>query len=816
MSEDSEERPGSFEGRGAPSWLEDINKEFGASSESSDFGTTHEVYGTSSQLAAGKGLAQAAIDDVFGSPTSPHVSPTKNVAPSLPPDSSFLIYLNSTLSQRTDLNSEDTKNESSSNDEAEYHHQFPKEREDFSYQQSDLESPWALPPKDSSSSSVPSKTFSTNSQDHPTPIQDAQTMSNFSVTAADRNGRLLIDSSEEGLIADYKQANALPAPSRVSPSKTIITPQEAVNSQYRSDIYDVKATGSEDQLLIQFSSTESKGFSSPKSCLSPANQTSPNNGSAKKLCFADCRATEDQQNTTSFEQTRSCSTQDQEKDDTSQLSGSQMDVDDLISRFTETKTSLDDLDDILGPMGSESFDRHAAAIAKTSSYSPKKAASSTLLMDTITEVPMQNGTTVEDTSTVFMANQNELRANRDNRNHPTQPSPSYRDSGRSGESLATMKWDKELARSLAAPPCPPPKLYSPADLASQQPPENPLDRIVASLEKNLPPMGPAKKHNKRRPPAINSMTSDSTTGTYSTGTGTGAGTFDSSSSETSPSDALGSALSKDSSSSFWASSRGTGTSRDASFASPGTADTGSLRSPGTTASRSPGGTTTSPSASTGRSSSPSTTIGSPSTLGNVTRSQDSLTMDGTGSSGANGTHPGDLSTQGDNSTLMGASMSASFGLRPMSTSLSDHHEAYAINSSTTSRSDQQEESSTIHYESSNTSAESEEPRLSHRQAAGQSGGGRLWELANKEAARSKSRDGPLTPEASKFAESLMARTRSRAEPDAVVSSSGSHDYQGKIQGPGLFCWMLLSRVCLDVFLIFVLTNSPLLYRIHRR
>jgi hypothetical protein len=771
MSEDSEERPGSFEGRGAPSWLDDINKEFGASSESSDFGTTHEVYGTSSQLAAGRGLAQAAIDDVFGSPNSPHVSPTKsNVAPSLPPDSSFLIYLNSTLSQRTGLNSEDTKNESSSNDEADYHHQQLKEREEFSCQQSDLESPWELPPKNDSSSSVPSKSFSTNCQDHPTPIQ----------------------------------ANVLPASKPVSPSKTTITPQEVVNSEYRSDTHDVQTTGSEDQLLIQFSSTESKGFSSPKSCLSLANQTSPpSTVSTKKLGFADLlTTTKDQHTTTSLEKTRSVSTQDQEQDDTSQLSGSQTDVDDLISRFTETKTSLDDLDDILGPMGTESFDRHAAAIAKTSSYSPRKAASSsTLLMHTIAEVPLPNSTMVDDLSTVMMANQNELRAKRDNKNQPTQPYTSFRDSGRPAESLATMKWDKELAKSLAAPPSPPPRVYAPADVASQQPPDNPLDRIVASLEKNLPPMGPAKKHHKRRPPAINSMTSDSTTGTYSTGTGTG--TFDSSSSsETSPSDALGSALSKESSSSFWASTQGTGTSRDASFASPGTADTESLRSPGTTASRSPGGTTSSPSASTGRSSSPSTTIGSPSTLGNVTRSQDSLMRDETGTSGASGTHPEDLSTQGDNSTQLGASMSAaSFGLRPMSTSLSDHqepyainsshtsrsdqHEPYAINSSHTSRSDQQEELSTIHYDSSNTSAESEEPRSSHRQAAGQSGGSRLWELANKEAARSKSRDGPLTPEASKFAESLMARTRSRAEPDAVVSSSGSHDYQGKIQGPGL-------------------------------
>jgi hypothetical protein len=50
-------------------------------------------------------------------------------------------------------------------------------------------------------------------------------------------------------------------------------------------------------------------------------------------------------------------------------------------------------------------------------------------------------------------------------------------------------------------------------------------------------------------------------------------------------------------------------------------------------------------------------------------------------------------------------------------------------------------------------------------------GGRLWEMATQEA--NKSQDRPMSPEASRFAESLMARTRSRADPDAVVSNSTS-------------------------------------------
>ena len=52
-------------------------------------------------------------------------------------------------------------------------------------------------------------------------------------------------------------------------------------------------------------------------------------------------------------------------------------------------------------------------------------------------------------------------------------------------------------------------------------------------------------------------------------------------------------------------------------------------------------------------------------------------------------------------------------------------------------------------------------------------GGRLWQAAHKEAEQMAHR--PSSPEASRFAESLMARTRSRATPDAVLSPSSTHD-----------------------------------------
>jgi hypothetical protein len=51
-------------------------------------------------------------------------------------------------------------------------------------------------------------------------------------------------------------------------------------------------------------------------------------------------------------------------------------------------------------------------------------------------------------------------------------------------------------------------------------------------------------------------------------------------------------------------------------------------------------------------------------------------------------------------------------------------------------------------------------------------GGRLWEKASQETEQSKN-NRSLSPEASRFAESLMARTRSRAEPDAILSVSTS-------------------------------------------
>jgi hypothetical protein len=57
-------------------------------------------------------------------------------------------------------------------------------------------------------------------------------------------------------------------------------------------------------------------------------------------------------------------------------------------------------------------------------------------------------------------------------------------------------------------------------------------------------------------------------------------------------------------------------------------------------------------------------------------------------------------------------------------------------------------------------------------------GGRLWEAAQLEATIIEAR--PTSPEASRFAESIMARTRSRADPNAVVSNSASLDRAGTL------------------------------------
>lgn len=50
-------------------------------------------------------------------------------------------------------------------------------------------------------------------------------------------------------------------------------------------------------------------------------------------------------------------------------------------------------------------------------------------------------------------------------------------------------------------------------------------------------------------------------------------------------------------------------------------------------------------------------------------------------------------------------------------------------------------------------------------------GGRMWREAQLQAANSK--DKPLSPRAKKFAESIMARTRSRADPDALLNNSST-------------------------------------------
>jgi len=58
-----------------------------------------------------------------------------------------------------------------------------------------------------------------------------------------------------------------------------------------------------------------------------------------------------------------------------------------------------------------------------------------------------------------------------------------------------------------------------------------------------------------------------------------------------------------------------------------------------------------------------------------------------------------------------------------------------------------------------------------------SAGGRLWQEAQLQADRTKGR--PLSPRAKKFADSIMARTRSRADPDALLENSSNNDSMEK-------------------------------------
>ena len=58
-------------------------------------------------------------------------------------------------------------------------------------------------------------------------------------------------------------------------------------------------------------------------------------------------------------------------------------------------------------------------------------------------------------------------------------------------------------------------------------------------------------------------------------------------------------------------------------------------------------------------------------------------------------------------------------------------------------------------------------------------GGRMWQEAQVQASNSK--DTPLSPRAKKFAESIMARTRSRAEPDALLDNASN--VEGTMEKP---------------------------------
>jgi hypothetical protein len=92
-------------------------------------------------------------------------------------------------------------------------------------------------------------------------------------------------------------------------------------------------------------------------------------------------------------------------------------------------------------------------------------------------------------------------------------------------------------------------------------------------------------------------------------------------------------------------------------------------------------------------------------------------------------------------------------------------------------------------------------------------GGRLWEAAQLEATKMEAR--PTTSESSRFAESIMARTRSRADPNAVMTGSPSLDRTGTSSMPSRISLahtyhLIILKAILTFCLLYLFANLQLL------
>jgi hypothetical protein len=296
---------------------------------------------------------------------------------------------------------------------------------------------------------------------------------------------------------------------------------------------------------------------------------------------------------------------------------------------------------------------------------------------------------------------------------------------------------------------------------------NPLDRIVASLEKY-----DAQQTRPNQGPVIGTPHTRAFIGLANSDQST---TFDSPGSfQTSASGSPVSAVSRESDqggTSFWSNSAGESESNVGTFIGDTFSRTGTtVASPtGTWMATSPAGTSvgspTGTSVAGTETSHP--TYASEGSEGSETEVSlvDTLSPGGTSTSASVTQHT--LSIAGTDTFHTRSTYQShilSMQETPMSRgeSLSDRE---SISQSTTDKTETEgtrTDGSGIHSATSAESDVSEETR-----------GGRLWELANKEAEKHSTM--PLSPESSRFAESLMARTRSRADPDALVNGSASVD-----------------------------------------
>eukprot|EP00339_Tiarina_fusa_P025758 CAMPEP_0117072254 /NCGR_PEP_ID=MMETSP0472-20121206/50855_1 /TAXON_ID=693140 ORGANISM="Tiarina fusus, Strain LIS" /NCGR_SAMPLE_ID=MMETSP0472 /ASSEMBLY_ACC=CAM_ASM_000603 /LENGTH=1085 /DNA_ID=CAMNT_0004796281 /DNA_START=84 /DNA_END=3341 /DNA_ORIENTATION=+ len=289
---------------------------------------------------------------------------------------------------------------------------------------------------------------------------------------------------------------------------------------------------------------------------------------------------------------------------------------------------------------------------------------------------------------------------------------------------------------------------------------NPLDRIVASLETyGAQQTRPHPLATPKKRAFIGPARSDDRT------------TFDSPASfQTSASGTPVSAVSRESDqggTSFWSNSAGEsetqgGTSIGESFSRTGTSLASpagtSIASPANTSVASPAGTSTAGSEvsrASYASDESETDVSRVDTLSPSATSVSQSVAHRTFSTAATDT----FHTRG---TYQSNALSMQESAMSRGDSLSDRT---SISQSATDQTETERTRTDVSGVQSATSAESD--------VSEESRGGRLWELANKEAERQVTK--PLSPESSRFAESLMARTRSRADPDALVNSSASID-----------------------------------------